>query len=213
MFSNRLVVAVCMALCFLSPLNASAQKPKPKEPPPDYFPLHDGDWWKYKATTSTGQSSEFTMKVTSTEAKSTGSVYLVEIESGWPIQEWYSKPNGWVVWHKENYVKSNQSVSFEPSRNYLKNPLASGQSWSWKGKGMMGVDIDESSSVEGSEVVEVPAGKFTAVRVVSTVKQGPATVTKTYWYANHVGLVKAYTESGGVKSTSELVDYSFRTKR
>jgi hypothetical protein len=34
--------------------------------------------------------------------------------------------------------------------------------------------------------------------------------SKTYWYANWIGLVKSTTESGTVKSTTELVDYSFK---
>ncbi|HQR37154.1 MAG TPA: hypothetical protein PLF26_02040 [Blastocatellia bacterium] len=212
MKTHRLLVAFLVAMCLAFSGSASfAQKSakpvKPKEPPPDYFPLRVGDWWSYKSTTADGKVSEFKMSVLSED---TG-VFLVEIQSAWPIQESYSKPAGWVMWHRESYTKNAQmNVIFDPPRQYLQNPLATGATWSWKGKGMMAVDIDETSQVEALDVVTVPAGTFKAMRVVSKVLQGGTTVTKTYWYANWIGLVKSMTDTGTVKSTTELVDYSFK---
>jgi hypothetical protein len=126
---------------------------------------------------------------------------------------WYSKPSGWVLRHREAYP-SNESmkVTFEPIRQYLKNPPATGDTWAWKGKGMMGVDIEESHRVIGPEMVEVPAGKFQAIKIETKLTQGGYPVTLTYWYANWVGFVKGMTESGTVKSTSVLLDYSFKKK-
>jgi len=201
--------AAILILASLFTFATSVTAQKPKEPPPDYFPLRVNDWWSYKSTTADGKVSEFTMKVLSEDA---GRI-LVEIQSAWPIQEWYSKGDGWVVWHKEAFPKNAQMVvSFEPARNYLKNPLAAGQTWSWAGKGMMGVEIDEKSTVVGAEDVTVPAGSFKAMKVVTTMTQGGTNVTKTYYYANWIGLVKAITDTGSVKSTTELVDYSFKKK-
>ena len=173
MKSIRMFAGMLAVLCVIGP--AYAQKPKPKEPPPDYFPLRVADWWSYRSTTSAGNTSEFTMKVVSEDK----GVFLVEIQSVFPIQEWYSKPPGWVVWHREAYPKNNQSVAFEPQRQFLKNPLGANQTWSWRGKGMMGVDVDETSTVAGSEPVTVPAGKFEAMKVVTKVVQGGTPVTKT----------------------------------
>src|SRR4051812_33025695 len=164
-----------VAVLALAPAGASLAQ-KPKESPPDYFPLRAGDSWSYRSTTADGKTSEFTMKV----LDAADGVYHVRIESGFPIEEWYTKPAGKVVWQKESYVKSNQTVTFDPARQYLQNPLGSGGAWAWKGKGNMGVDIDESSTVAGSESVTVPAGTFSATKVVSKVIQGGATVTKTY---------------------------------
>ena len=206
MKSIRTLAALLAVACLFG--SAAAQRPKEKEPPPDYFPLRVNDWWSYRSTTADGKQSEFTMKVVSEEK----GVFLVEIQSAWPIQEWYSKPPGWVVWHREAFPKSNATVAFEPQRQYLKNPLGANQSWSWKGKGMMGVDVDETSTVAASEVVTVPAGKFQAMKVVTKVVQGGTPVTKTYWYANWIGLVKSMTDTGSVQSTTELVDYSFKRK-
>ena len=91
--------------------------------------------------------------------------------------------------------------------------LSVGASWQWTGKGMMGVDIEESSRVAGSETVEVPAGKFQAMKVETRIVQGGTPVTKFYWFANWVGLIKSMTDTGSVKSITELLDYSFRKSR
>jgi hypothetical protein len=214
---NRIRIIAALVLILLALAAFLGQKPSAgqKEPPPDYFPLRVGDWWKYQSTTADGKQSEFTMTVLSDEKQSDGnSWYLVEIQSTFkPIHEWYSKPTGLVLWHRELYT-SNESmkVTFEPVRQYLKNPPATGATWSWKGKGMLGVDIDESNQVIGPEAVEVPAGKFQAMKVETKVNQGGTLVTKTYWYANWVGLVKSMTDTGSVKSTSVLLDYSFKKR-
>jgi len=55
----------------------------------------------------------------------------------------------------------------------------------------------------------LPAGKFKAMKVVCEVTQNGAKANKTYWYGPNIGLVKSITESGPVKSTTELVSYDF----
>jgi hypothetical protein len=183
----------------------------PPPPPPDYFPLRVGDWWKYQSTTGTGQKSEFQIKVTAFD-KASG-IYTVETTAGaMAFDEFYSKPAGLVNWHKEVYVKNNMTAEFKPTREYLKNPLAVGDSWAWTGTGMMNTAIDEKDTVAGTDAITVPAGKFTASHVHTDVTQGGAPVKKDYWYANWVGLVKSQTDSGSVTSTTELMDYSFKKK-
>jgi hypothetical protein len=197
----------------ISLLVVAAAAQKPKEPPPDYFPLRVGDSWKYRTTGSDGKQSEFTLKVLSTEKQGDGTDhFLVETFSGFqPIHDWYSKPAGWVLVHRVAYPKNEAlKAEYQPTKRYLKNPLSVGASWEWKGKGMMGVEIDESNRVTASELVEVPAGRFQAMKVETTVIQGGTPVTKTYWYANWVGLVKSTIESPSFKSTGELLDYSFK---
>ena len=174
----------------------------------DYFPLHVGDSWKYRSTTADGKQSEFTIKVLSEEKENGNPMYLVETVSTFqPIHDWYSKPSGWVLMHRQEYVKTGMKVEYQPTKQFLKNPLASGDSWQWKGKGMMGLEIDESNEVAGPENVSVPAGRFEAMKVTTKVVQGGAPVTKTYWYAPAVGLVKSMTDTGAVKSTTELLEH------
>jgi hypothetical protein len=208
---RTLAVLLLMSLALLP---AVAQKPQ--EPPPDYFPLRVGDWWKYRSTTADNKQSEFTLKVLSNEKQGDGTnLYLVETLNAFqPIHDWYSKPGGKVLMHRIAYPKNEAlKADYQPIKLYLKNPLSAGASWEWKGKGMMGVDIEESSRVLGTEAVEVPAGKFQAMKVETKVIQGGMPVTKTYWFANWVGMVKSMTDTGTVKSTTELLDYSFKKSR
>lgn len=175
----------------------------------DYFPLRVGDSWKYRSTTADGKQSEFSIKVLSEEKEAGNPLYLVETVSAFqPIHDWYSKPSGWVLMHRQEYVKTGNKAEYQPTRQFLKNPLTSGDSWQWKGKGMMGLEIDESNAVSGPETVSVPAGKFEAMKVTTNVVQGGAPVIKTYWYAPGVGLVKSMTDTGAVKSTTELLEYT-----
>ena len=177
----------------------------------DYFPLNAGDSWKYHSTTADGKQSDFTIKVLNQETENGNPLYLVETVSTFqPIHDWYSKPSGWVLLHREEYVKTGAKAEFQPTRQLLKNPLGDGDSWQWKGKGMMGLDIEESNSASGPETVSVPGGKFTAMKVTTRVVQGGTPVTKTYWYAPGVGLVKSMTDTGAVKSTTELVEYNVK---
>ena len=177
----------------------------------DYFPLHVGDTWQYRSTTADGKQSEFSIKVLNEEKENGNTLYLVETVSTFqPIHDWYSKPGGWVLMHRQEYVKTGSKAEYQPTKQFLKNPLMSGDSWRWKGKGMMGVEIDESNDVSGPETVSVPAGKFEAMKVMTKVIQGGALVTKTYWYAPSVGLVKSMTDTGSVKSTTELLEYSVK---
>lgn len=201
-------------LLILFALTVVAQKPK--EPPPDYFPLRVGDWWKYRSTTADNKQSEFTIKVLGDEKQPDGTTrYHVEtLTTFQSIHDWYSKPAGWVLMHRIAYPKNEAlKAEYQPVKQYLKNPLGAGATWDWKGKGMMGVDIEESSRVVGPEMVEVPAGKFQAMKVETKVIQGGMPVQKTYWFANWIGMVKSMTDSGSVKSTTELVDYSFKKPR
>ena len=175
----------------------------------DYFPLRVGDTWKYRSTTADGKQSEFNIRVLNEENEKGNTLYLVETVSTFqPIHDWYSKPTGWVLMHRQEYVKAGNKAEYNPTKQFLKNPLTSGDSWHWNGKGMMGLEIDESSAVTGPETVLVSAGKFEAMKVMTIVVQGGAAVTKTYWYAPGVGLVKSMTDTGSVKSTTELLEYS-----
>ena len=210
----RLRIFAALLLMAMAPLGVMSQKPQ--EPPPDYFPLRVADWWKYRSTTADGKQSDFTIKVLSDEKQSDGTnQYLVEtVTTFQPIHDWYSKPTGWVLMHRIAYPKNEAlKAAYEPVKQYLKNPLSVGSSWEWKGKGMMGVEIEESSRVTGTELVEVPAGKFQAMKVETKILQGGTPVTKVYWFANWIGMVKSTTDTGSVKSTTELLDYSFKKTR
>ena len=207
-----LAAAVLTVTLFLAPLALGAPTPKP--PPPDYYPLAPGSWWKYQSTTEDGKKSEFTVRVLASEPAADGTaLFKVAIETPWQtIHEYYSKPQGWVLEHKQVYTSNGLEGIFKPVKQFLRNPLVVGATWSWTGTGMMDTEISEDNRVSASEAVTVPAGSFTALQVVTDVRQGGQQVKKTYWYANHVGMVKSHIENSSVKSTTVLLDYSFRRR-
>ncbi|BAZ50051.1 hypothetical protein NIES4103_26650 [Nostoc sp. NIES-4103] len=200
-------------------------------PIPDYFPLRVGDWWQYQTVDVEGSvygpvTSKYKLSVVSQERQTDGTLlYIIGTPSidkpgelFW--REWYSKPAGQVLAHRNEYPqwsKENRGFSFEPPRIVLKNPLQPGDSWVWVGKGFFGAPTYESSKVVASETVVVPAGKFLAMKVEmlgGTLIPNQKTIS---WYASGVGLVKSeeysnYKSSRPAARTTELQDYSFRTK-
>jgi hypothetical protein len=180
----------------------------------DYFPLRVGDSWKYQMVE---EEAEYTLKVLSAEKQADGTMlYLLERLEGTEIHEWYSKTNGWVLMHKQSYTQQETFVEHKPPRQVLKNPLVVGEKWRWSGKTITQNNVTETNEVIGLETVKVPAGTFRAMKVVSQVRDTDSGVTRTYWYAEGVGLVKWMTEGGQIKYSWELVDYSFKrpsTKR
>mgnify|MGYP003693956203 CR=1 FL=1 len=99
------------------------------------FPASRGNNWNYRSTTADGKQSEFSIKVLSEDKENGNTLYLVETVSTFqPIHDWYSKPSGWVLLHREEYVKAGTKAEFSPTRQLLKNPLTSGDSWALEGQ-------------------------------------------------------------------------------
>ena len=180
-------------------------------PAPDYFPLRVGDSWTYR---STNGDTQYSLRVLSEEKQADRTIrYEVEKLAGAKILASFSKADGWVLMHSERYPEhEGLEAKYEPARQYLKNPLRAGSQWGWKGEDYTKTEIEEMNQVVGPEDVTVPAGKFRAMKVVSTVGGAAAPLTRTSWYADGVGLVKSMTESGQIKYGWELADYSFKKK-
>lgn len=222
-----------MALAAITTVSAGAasktgvQKKQP--PPPDYLPLRIKDsegkpiewWWQYKFTKYNMNGSpmdkkpdDFKVQVVGAE-KQPDETTLWKLDTTGPamktIHEWYIKPKGKVVWHKEQFSDDDKmQVQFVPERVLLMNPPTKDQCWNWKGKGNFGVEIDNVSTVSGPEEIVTPAGKFQAMKVTVTGTQGGQPINMSYWYANHIGLVKSATTSATTESESQLFDYSFK---
>jgi hypothetical protein len=189
---------------------ALAKTPRPLKAAADYFPLRVGDSWTYRNSEEGG----YTLKVISEEPQAGGpSRFVVELSSGVKILNIFSKADGWVLLHGERYPEhEGLEAKYEPPKQYLANPLAVGLKWEWKGKDPTQVEHREKNTVARVEQVAVPAGKFRAMKVVSSVTGGAIGMTRTNWYADGVGLVKSTTEGGQIKYGSELIDYSFKKK-
>jgi hypothetical protein len=175
----------------------------------DYFPLRVGYSWKYQ---NLGGEGGYTLKILREEPQPDGPAhYVVEMSSGVIVLNTFSKASGWVLMHSEQYPEhEGLEAKYDPPRQYLPDPLTVGAKWEWKGKDYTQVNRQEKNVVAGFETVTVPAGKFRALKVVSQITTDTATMTKTYWYAENVGLVKSTTSGGQIKYGSELTEYSFK---
>lgn len=202
----RLVLALAFLFVVLT-VNGAAQKRV--APVRDYFPLSVGDSWTYRNDEG---NTEYTVKVLSAEKQADGTMlYLLEKKVGLDIHSWYSKSKTAVLMHREAYPsQEGLDVKHEPARQVLPIPLVAGAKWSWTGKSITGQDASESSNVVGPEIVKVAAGTFRAMKIVSKASDGESVMTKTYWYAPGVGLVKSLTESAQLQNGWELVSYSFK---
>ena len=206
MIVSRATAALVTA-AFLLVQGAVAGKPKSK-PSADYFPLRVGDSWTYRNTEEGG----YTLKVLSEEPHEGGTVrFVVELLSGVKVNNTYSKANGWVLFHAENYPEhEGLQATYDPPKQLLPNPLVVGQKWEWSGRDPTQVEHRESNRVVGVETVTVPAGKFRAMKVVSEISGASVPLIRTSWYAVGVGLVKTMNVGGQIKYGSELTDYSFK---
>jgi len=188
-------------------LNAQAEQAKPAAA--DFFPLHVDYSWTYR---NTSDDSRFTLKVLKETKQDDGSIrYLVEMMAGVQIHRYFSKPDGWVLLHFEQYPEHpGLEAKYEPPKQYLQNPLVPGFKWKWNGKDYTQQEFAEDNTVAEFEEVTVPAGKFRAMKLVSYVTGASSPMTRTFWYAEGVGLIKTTTEAKTMSYGSELVDYSFK---
>lgn len=183
-----------------------------KKPPPDYFPMAQGFWWKYKMVE---QGGEFTIKVVGTEKIGEVNCFRLDTlgkDNKLLLTEYYSKTPGKVMWLREVYASNNMIVNFDPARTLIHNPLVKADSWEWKGKGMMDVEIEDSAVVEKFEEVTVPAGKFSCAVIQMTNIQGGVETKKTYWYAPNVGMVKSLMKTAVGDKNLVLEKYNLKKK-
>jgi hypothetical protein len=197
-----------IALALLGPaLKATGEEAK--SPAADFFPLRVDYSWRYR---NTSDDSQFTYKVLKETKEPDGSIrYLVEMLAGVQVHRYFSKPEGWVLLHFEQYPEhQGLEAKYEPPKQYLQNPLVPGFKWKWNGKDYTQQEWAEDNTVAEFEEVTVPAGKFRAMKLISLVTGAAHPMTRTYWYAEGVGLIKTTTEAKTMSYGSELVDYSFK---
>jgi hypothetical protein len=207
MIKFRLIPALIFLLIWLATGVAAQKRAAPVR---DFFPLAVGYSWTYRNDMG---DAEYTVKVISEEKQAGGKiVYLLDKEVGVTIHSWYSKSAGLVLLHREAYQgQEGLDVTHEPASIILKNPLAAGTKWAWQGRSITGGDVSASYQVAGTEIVQVAAGRFRAVKINGKISDGASPLkTITYWYAEGVGLVKTVTESPQLRNSWELVSYSFK---
>jgi hypothetical protein len=209
---TRLVPAL-LALAAV-PLLGPAQDPKA----PDYFPAAVGSRWVYKTTFDEkgGKVPEAFANVTTTKE-----VVKVEAKDGKTVVGFESEldygagaaPN--KVKNREEVVVDAGGVSSnrgggpkpQPPLPMLKYPVKPGVIFTETTKDG-DLELTTTVTVKGPAEVTVPAGKYTAVVVETTVGTKAEKVTNTTWYAGGVGVVKQIYAADKLTITLELARYT-----
>ena len=98
-----------------------------------------------------------------------------------------------------NYIKilgsGGRKIMYQPPQPVLQFPLEVGKTWKWSGKFSKLLKGTQAYKVVGAEEVEVPAGKFNALKIEVNVEiqdsTGNVKTSKAVqWYAKDVGNVK-----------------------
>ncbi|MBI2823061.1 MAG: DUF3108 domain-containing protein [Planctomycetia bacterium] len=151
---------------------------------PDYYPLAAGTKWTFHGEAG-GQKIEVTNQVAKIETIDNQPLVRVETLVGGKIvaNEHLKGTDAGVFRHRFN------GGEMVPPVCVIKYPVVEGDSW--KSNVKIGPEsVDMTSRVEKEEEIEVPAGKYKAVKVRVDANTKGQKITNTYWFAPGVGIVK-----------------------
>jgi hypothetical protein len=167
--------------------------PGPKDKPVYYYPVKVGDTLEYEARESDKTFLE-TEVVTNVEPKEGGTIVTVARKDAGKIT-----PVSRVEVTAKGLARTwylNEAA--DPPVPLLKLPATPGATWTDERTTTSdGLPISPVKyATVGVEDVEVPAGRFKAVRVDAEPTIGPRTIKHSFWYAPGVGVVKHITVRG-----------------
>src|SRR5262245_24881451 len=196
----RLLAVFALVALFL-PSAPAAPVPKEADKPPVYFPTRVGDKWVWGWV---GDKTEFTEVVTAVEVKNGAKIITVDTTAdGWRASKKYSLSEEGLfrLSHNDHQYKSPWCI--------LKTPYRAGEKWVVDTVDHFGVEVKSTHTIGDLEWVEVPAGRFRALRVdVEHAGEKPP-LTATAWYAPGVGQVKMVARSRAGKEEGAVVLKSF----
>lgn len=183
----------------------------------DFFPMKKGMVWVY-TTLSKGGRVLYESKVRvvdeiedSKEVHS-GAKKSFTIKSESPLETLtlkYKRQGNWTLLLEEEHSKDKYlNLKYEPPFKYVCQDMARGMSWTWHGRAAIGGTKTETMKVIGWEDVEVPAGKFRAIKVAIFSDTGGVIKTRYNWFAAGKGLVKQTREFGWDIARMELVKFT-----
>lgn len=178
-----------------------------KDEPALYYPTREGDKRVYEITPRGEKATEITQVVTKAEVKDgvvRVALGLVVGGEAHPYEEVEVSEKG-VVMH----VSLRQKV--DPLLPLLQLPAKPGNSWEYQPKATPGREFPKTKHTVGKEEdVEVPAGKFKAIRLEldQDRKDGKNPVRQTEWHAPRVGMVKKVTVWDGGETVWALKSFT-----
>ncbi len=197
-----LLLGACVAPATPPPAPGTPlQQPITVSAPPEWRP---GDQWVYTWTSGpTGGPTSGTKTVEVLEIREINTVpfYLVRIGAA---EQFYTMTLQWAGSMRDRKVQARMI----PPQPWFMWPLEPGRSWVHHGTyedGSGKRSHNDSFSVVGEEVVEVPAGRFNTLKVVRETDSRDA---DQYWYASEVRFyVKWVGRRGDVQFEEELREY------
>lgn len=164
---------------------------------PDWRP---GDRWLYGLLIGTEQGSK-TVEVVDVRDLNNAKYYIVRVGE---LEHFYTTQLQWAGHARERKVESRMS----PPLPWFNWPLEPGRSWTYTGtlQDPTGtVQRNDNFIVLGAEVVEVPAGRFNALKVVHESDRGDR---NEYWYAPEIrSYVKWIWRRDGSRTEEQLREY------
>jgi hypothetical protein len=155
---------------------ASAPAVPPGAPRPEWRP---GDRWVYDWTSGNDRGTK-TVEMMALTTVNTVEYYVVRVGE---LDHYYTRDLEWAAAVREAKVEARMS----PPQPYFAWPLGVGRQWRHRavfenrdGKR----DYNATFVVTAAEAVEVPAGRFSALKIV---REGDARDFDEYWYAPEVG--------------------------
>ena len=160
-----------------------------------YFPIGKGHKWVYK--TDYDDETDIIHEVTGSEKVDDVECFVLETRSENATEkrirtirkEWLAASEDGVKIHK--ILRGRSEMDVEKPILKLKSDLRKDVEWEGEAKASEN-PAKHHYRVDGEEAVEVPAGKFKAIKVAIKIESGDRHVAEGFeWYAKNVGLVKS----------------------
>jgi hypothetical protein len=192
---SLIVLGVCFIFAATLVGAPESKKEKPKGKTPNYYPLEEGNEWKFRITVNDNVDT-ITTRIAKVENINGEKLSRLEPSKG-EITEHLSQTEKGVFRNRLN------GVEVSPALMLLPYPVKVGAKWA----GEITVQkkkLEYTGVIEAEEMVDVPAGKFKTLRVVLKLEENGTEVITTYWFAKDVGFVKQRVEVGGNDILLEL---------
>jgi hypothetical protein len=168
-----------------------------QEKTPNYYPLQAGNQWRFRVTF--GENSDKAV-ARITKIETIGGQSLARLEES-------VKSRVVAVGHLRQTEKGvfryrMNDMEISPPMCLLQYPVKAGARW--EGDITVGDSKSKYACEAMQDTVEVPAGKFQAVRVTVRIQDKVLPVTITYWFAQDVGIVKQTVEAEKRSIVTEL---------
>ena len=180
-----------------------AQEKTAKKPTKPFYPLAVGNEWTYRVNGNNSNTFVLKVKEKTKIEKLTCYVFALKDDKELPSEYVCEKKDGLYR------VKIGKDKLIKPPLLILKLPVK--KKLSWKVNSEVGIDEIRGEFQATLETIDVPAGKFSCIKVKSVNLNVLGSEMKiTAWYARDVGQVKQRLVISGVEVTTELTKYNLQ---